>query len=242
MSRLRRCGGRQLGIGFHRNAADCYHVRMNFNPTPILQAANLHAQQMAAQAMLEGRLVAFPTDTVYGIGTAYDNIIGIARIFASKGRTGEKAIPILIATLEQLDALTERLPGGAVALANYFWPGALTLILARRSGVPQELAPGRTTIGVRMPAHELTRDLIAVTGRPLACSSANLSGASPALSAAQVAAYFPVGLDFILDGGTTAIGTPSTVVDFTTPARPRLLREGAISRAALATVLGASLA
>jgi L-threonylcarbamoyladenylate synthase len=223
-----------------RDAADCYHVHMSSNPTPILQAANTHAQQMAAQAMLDGGLVAFPTDTVYGIGTAYDSMSGIARIFEAKGRASEKAIPVLIASIDQLDMLAERLPGGAVALANYFWPGALTLILARRSGVPLELAPGRTTIGVRMPAHATTRELIAITGKPLACSSANLAGASPALSAAQVASYFPHGLEMILDGGAASIGTPSTIVDFTSPARPRLLREGAISRSALATVLGTS--
>jgi L-threonylcarbamoyladenylate synthase len=191
--------------------------------------------------MIEGGIVAFPTDTVYGIGTAFDNVKGIAKIFEAKGRSSEKAIPVLIATIEQLDLLSERLPGGALALANYFWPGALTMVVARRSTVPQELAPGRTTVGVRMPAHALTRDLITVAGRPVACSSANASGSAPALTAAEVAAYFPEGLDLILDGGVAAIGTPSTVVDFTIPDRPRLLREGAISRSALATVVGAAL-
>ncbi len=214
---------------------------MSSQPVPILQASNVLAQQMAAEAMLAGGLVAFPTDTVYGIGTVFDSIAGIARIFEAKGRSNEKAIPVLIGSIEQLDLLSERLPGGALALANYFWPGALTMVVARRDTVPQELAPGRTTIGVRMPAHAVTRELILLTGKPLACSSANVSGAQPALSAAQVAAHFPRGLELILDGGAAAIGTPSSVVDFTTPDRPRLLREGAISRAALATVLGASL-
>jgi L-threonylcarbamoyladenylate synthase len=197
---------------------------------------------MAAEAMLQGRLVAFPTDTVYGIGTAFDSVDGIARLFEAKGRSREKAIPVLIAGIEQLDLLCEHLPGGALALSNYFWPGALTMVLPRRPSVPQDLAPGLTTVGVRMPADALTRGLIASTGRPLACSSANLSGAAPALSAAQVAAYFPQGLDLILDGGAAAIGTPSSVVDFTMPDRPRLLREGAITRVALAKVLGAFLA
>ena len=192
-------------------------------------------------AMTEGRLVAFPTDTVYGIGTVFDSVVGVARIFEAKGRPSEKAVPVLIATIDQLDMLVESLPGGALALANYFWPGALTMVVARRPEVPRELAPDRATIGVRMPAHALTRDLIGLTGKPVACSSANTSGASPALSAAQVASYFPEGLDLILDGGTASIGTPSTVVDFTVPNRPRVLREGAISRTALATILGASL-
>ena len=137
--------------------ADCYHVPMSPHPPPILQASNWHARQMAAQAMLDGRLVAFPTDTVYGIGTAFDSVDGIARLFAAKGRSREKSIPVLIAGIEQLDLLSERLPGGALALANYFWPGALTMVLSRRPSVPQDLAPGLTTIGVRMPAHALTR-------------------------------------------------------------------------------------
>ena len=220
----------------------CYHVLMSPHATPILQASNVHARQMAVEAMLAGRLVAFPTDTVYGIGSVFDSVEGIARIFKAKGRSSDKAIPVLIASIDQLELLSERLPGGALALANYFWPGALTMVLQRRATVPSELAPGRATIGVRMPAHELANALIAIAGKPLACSSANVSGGTPALSAGQVAAHFPQGLDLILDGGDAAIGTPSSIVDFTMPDRPRLLREGAISRVALATVLGASLA
>jgi L-threonylcarbamoyladenylate synthase len=210
----------------------------NDRQPPILPVTASEARQKAARAMRAGGLVAFPTDTIYGVGAAYNSAEGVARIFALKGRSADKAIPILIASIEQLDLVTEQLPGVAAALATYFWPGALTMVLARRAGVLAEIAPGRETIGVRMPAHPLTLELIRETGLPLACSSANRAGEPPALSAQAVALQFPAGLDLILDGGPAAIGTPSTVIDFSLSDRPRVLREGAITRAALATVLG----
>jgi L-threonylcarbamoyladenylate synthase len=189
--------------------------------------------------MAQGGLAAFPTDTVYGIGTAYNSKLGIGRIYALKGRAMEKAIPILISSLGQLDQLAQRVPDAALALAERFWPGALTIVLVRNDSVLPEIAPDRDTVGIRMPGHPYTLELIAKTGAPVACSSANRSGQSPALTAAAVAGQCPEGLEIILDGGPSTIGKPSTVVDFTAGGAPRVLRDGAISRQALADVIGA---
>jgi L-threonylcarbamoyladenylate synthase len=209
---------------------------------PVLSASDPAALRRAAAALRNGRVGAFPTDTVYGIGAAIQSWEGIAQIYALKGRAIEKAIPILIADFEQLDLVATEVPPGASRLIRAFWPGALTVVLPRHARVPREIAPGKDTVGVRMPAHGAVRELVRLSGDPIACSSANISGLPAAESAAAVAEQFPQGLAFILDGGISTTGVPSTVVDFTGPAAPRILREGAIPRSQLDAVLGSRLA
>jgi len=201
-----------------------------------MACSDSEAHRFAAQSMQRGGVVAFPTDTVYGLGTAFDSTEGIARLYAVKGRLADKAIPVLIGALDQLELLAHELPEDAMALAARYWPGALTLVLQRRHTVLPELAPGRSSLGIRMTNHPVVQSLIALTGVPLACSSANRSGEPPARSAEGVASQFSEGLAAILDGGLSSGGVPSTVVDFTAQP-PRILREGAISRAALAAML-----
>jgi L-threonylcarbamoyladenylate synthase len=208
---------------------------------PILQTQDRNARALAAAALRRGGLVAFATDTVYGIGTASDSRNGIQRLYALKGRNPEKALPILIADQGQTADVAGELPDEAERLMRAFWPGALTLVVQRNEALLPELAPGLDTIGVRLPDRDDLRSLIRLVGSPIACSSANLSGMPAATSAIEVARQFPTGLDFILDGGASVDGQPSTVVDVSRAGHPRVLRDGAISRAKIAQVLGIAL-
>ncbi|HVA89856.1 MAG TPA: L-threonylcarbamoyladenylate synthase [Chloroflexota bacterium] len=191
-----------------------------------------------AHAMRAGGVTAFPTDTVYGLGTAAFHREGIARIFALKGREAEKALPVLLADATDLSRVVASVSSQALGVIAWFWPGPLTLVLPRRPDLPAEIAPGRATIGVRVPDHAQLRSLIRLVGLPLASSSANHSGSPPALNAQTALGYFTTGLSAVLDGGAVSGGVPSTVLNLTDPDRPTVLREGAVSRWALEDVLG----
>ncbi|MGH7748517.1 MAG: L-threonylcarbamoyladenylate synthase [Candidatus Dormibacteria bacterium] len=191
----------------------------------------------AAAAMRDGGVVAFPTDTVYGLGTAAFYREGIATLFTLKGRSAEKALPVLVADGPDLSRVVADVSSQALGVIAWFWPGPLTLVLPRHPDLPAEIAPGRATIGVRLPEHEQLRSLIRLVGSPLASSSANLSGSPPALDAQAALESFPTGLAAILDGGTVSGGVPSTVLDLSNPDRPTILREGGVSRWALEDVL-----
>ncbi len=195
------------------------------------------AVSMVAVAMRDGAVAAFPTDTVYGLGTSVFSRVGIARLYALKIRSAEKALPVLIADPGDISRVAASVSSQALNVIAWFWPGPLTLVLPRHPDIPSEVAPGRDGIGVRLPDHTLTRLLIRTVGAPLASSSANLSGSPPAGDAPPVLAAFPTGLAGVLDGGTAPGGVVSTVLDLTNPSRPTVLREGAISRFALEDVL-----
>jgi len=170
-------------------------------------------------------VIAFPTDTVYGIGCLAQDAVALDRIYEIKGREQSKAIPVLISNLEQLRMVATEWSPTAQKLIDQFWPGALTIILQRQPTLPANLTPN-LTIGVRMPNHAWLRDLITRTG-PLAVTSANLSGAPEAINAEEVRMQLGNKIDLIVDGGKCAGGVPSTVVDCTqTPVQ--ILREGAI--------------
>lgn len=170
----------------------------------------------AAEIVRAGGVVAFPTDTVYGLG-ATD--AGMARIYELKGRDPAKPLVLMAAAVEPLLERADVTPA-ALRLMSRFWPGPLTIVL--RSG--------DVTVGMRVPDHALARSLLASTG-PLWTTSANRSGEPDALTAAAAATALP-GLDAVLDGGRAPGGRPSTVVDLSGP-RPVLLREGAIAHADL---------
>jgi L-threonylcarbamoyladenylate synthase len=206
--------------------------------TPIV-AVNESTIALAAAQLRDGGLVAMATDTVYGIAAACDSRKAIGRLYALKGRSAEKALPVLIADREQLDGIARMMSPEAEVLIDAFWPGALTLVLERSGALLPELAPNLDTIGVRLPDHAGVCAVIRALGVPIACSSANPSGAPPATSSSAVRAYFPSGLDLLLDGGVAAISTPSTVVDVSQSGRARVLREGAITRERIAAILGA---
>jgi L-threonylcarbamoyladenylate synthase len=193
-------------------------------------------RQEAIEVLRTGGVVGLPTDTVYGIGVALDTPRGIERLFEAKARPPDKAIMLLLAEPEQATEVAVFGPAARV-LAAAGWPGALTLVLPQKPGVglPAILTAGTATIGVRVPDHPAPRALAAALG-PIPVTSANVSGRATAPSAAVVLAELGESLDLILDGGPARGERPSTVIDCTTD-RPRLLRDGAISAAALAAVL-----
>jgi L-threonylcarbamoyladenylate synthase len=181
---------------------------------------------LRAQAAIEaGDLVAFPTDTVYGLGAAINDPQAIDQLYVVKGRDTAKAIAVLIGNLDDLPQVARDMSRSALRLAERFWPGPLTLVFARQAGLPDNLSP-LPTIGVRMPDHPVALALLQHTG-PLAVTSANLSGRPSAGTAQQVYQQLGGQIPLILDGGRTPGGQPSTVVDCTTP-EPAILRPGPI--------------
>jgi len=181
---------------------------------------------LRAQAMLQGgELVAFPTDTVYGLGAAINDPQAIDQLYLVKGRDTAKAIAVLIGSLDDLPQVARNMNRNALRLAERFWPGPLTLVLARQAGLPDNLSP-LPTIGVRMPDHPVALALLQQTG-PLAVTSANLSGHPSTNTAQQVYQQLGGLIPLIIDGGQTPGGQPSTVVDCTNP-EPAILRAGPI--------------
>jgi L-threonylcarbamoyladenylate synthase len=198
---------------------------MNMDTT-ILAAEGPGSLEFAQQLLLEERLVAFPTDTVYGMGALAFNSGAIEQLYLVKGRDTAKAIAVLLGDISALGQVTASMGPLAVRLAERFWPGPLTLVVSRHPGLPDNLSP-LPTIGVRMPDHPVALELLNHTG-PLAVTSANLSGASNTTTAQQVFDQLHGRIPLILDGGQTPGGQPSTVVDCT-DAQPVILRQGPIT-------------
>lgn len=193
--------------------------------TLVLKADEPGAIERAAKMLGAHRLVAFPTDTVYGLGALAFNAKDVAALYRAKNRPPEKAIAILLADQSMVDQVAEHIPAAARRLMNKFWPGALTLILPKRAGIPDAVS-GSFGVGVRVPALDIARRLLILTG-PLAVTSANLSGRANPRSAAEVLAQLEGRIDAVLDGGE-AHSEPSTVVDCTsTP--PEIVRPGPIT-------------
>lgn len=181
--------------------------------------------EFAARLLRERKLVAFPTDTVYGLGTlAFDGVTAL-KLYIAKERPPEKAIPILIADRADLDLVALEIPPIAYRLIDRFWPGALTLVLPKQPRVPIEVS-ATETVAVRMPDLDLTRALIRLTG-PLAVTSANRSSGPNPRSAREVLDQLGGRIEAIVDGGVTPGGVPSTVLDCT-QSPPHVLRAGAL--------------
>ena len=194
--------------------------------TVMLAINDPKALSLAAEVLAAGELVAFPTDTVYGLGAmAFDNQ-AVSKISDVKGRSAEKAIPILIGDFDQLPLVSASASTQCEKLAKRFWPGPLTIVLPRHPSIPDAVTP-LPTVGVRIPNFAPTIDLLKLTG-PLAVSSANLSGKGSSSTARGVQAQLDGKVALILDGGVTPGGIPSTVVDCTL-GRPSILREGPIT-------------
>lgn len=174
-----------------------------------------------------GGLVAFPTDTVYGLGTTAWDAQAVARIFGAKQRPPEKAIPLLIADLDEAGELLADQPVGLAELAAHFWPGALTLVVPASPALPEIVTAGTGTVALRVPDHPVTLALLRRTG-PLAVSSANRSGWDSPVTAGEVLAQLDGRIDAVLDGGRCPGGLPSTVVDLT-QSPPQMLRSGPVS-------------
>jgi L-threonylcarbamoyladenylate synthase len=191
----------------------------------------------AAAALAAGGLVAFPTETVYGLGGDALSPAAVARIFAAKGRPAEDPLIVHLAAMAELPRVTAQLAPRAALLAERLWPGPLTLILPRGPAVPLAVTAGRETVAVRLPAHPVARALIAAAGTPIAAPSANRFGHTSPTSAAHVLADLDGRIDIVLDGGPTTIGVESTVLDLSGPV-PTLLRPGGVSLEALRDLLG----
>jgi len=181
----------------------------------------------AAELLKAGELVAFPTDTVYGIAAVAGQPGAVTRLYVAKGRPAEKAIPILIADVNDLTAVVTEIADSVARLIAHFWPGGLTLILPKSSAVPPEVSP-TPNLAVRLPAMPLARQVIRAAGTPLAVTSANRSGQPSPRTAGEVMTQLGGRIAAILDGGTCPGGVPSTILDCTTNP-PRVLRAGAVS-------------
>jgi L-threonylcarbamoyladenylate synthase len=192
----------------------------------------------AATLLRAGRLVAFPTETVYGLGADALNAAAVQRIFAAKGRPSFNPLIAHVADADGARALTTAWPDTAARLAEAFWPGPLTLVLPKGAHVPDVVTAGLPAVGVRVPAHPVALALLRAAAVPIAAPSANrFTELSPTL-ASHVARTLGDRVDLILDGGATTVGIESTVLDLTGDA-PTLLRPGTISSEQLAEVLGA---
>lgn len=193
---------------------------------------------VAAEIIRSGGLVAFPTETVYGLGANALDEAAVARIFSAKGRPANDPIIAHIADLEHLNQLARVIPPEALELARGFWPGPLTLVLPRLASVPANLSAGRDTVAVRMPAHPVALALIRAAGTPIAAPSANRFSRPSPTSAAHVLDDLSGKVHLVLDSGPTMIGVESSVVDLTSDP-PALLRPGGVSIEALHALLPA---
>jgi len=194
--------------------------------TQVIQAASSNALSLALEILKSGGLVAFPTDTVYGVGALAFDGKAIESIYVAKDRPIEKAIPILIADMEDMEKVGMDIPQTAYKLAARFWPGPLTCVIPKQPTLPEAVS-ATSTVGVRVPDHEVARTLLRAAG-PMAVTSANISGAQSPSTAEEVYAQLNGQIPLIIDGGTTPGGVPSTVVDCST-SELKILREGPIS-------------
>ena len=185
----------------------------------------------------QGGIVAFPTDTVYGLGACASNKQAVERVYRVKERPQNMALPLLLARTSQISEVAEPVPQIAWLLANKFLPGALTLVLHKSNSVPDIITAGGITVAIRIPAHPIPVALAEGLGAPIVGTSANLSGKPSALTAEEVYSQFGDKIDLVIDGGRCTGGKESTIVDVTKET-PVVLREGAISRKELKQVCG----
>ena len=198
-------------------------------------ADSAEARERAARAVASGGVIAFRTDTFYGLGADPFDASAVAAVNELKGREG-KPILVLVSDAAEASRLIARTSRAFDALAARHWPGALTLVAEARAGLPELLTAGTGTIGVRLPADEHARSVVRASGGALTATSANPAGLPAARNAAEAARYFPRGLALVVDGGPSLTELPSTVLDVTGE-RPRLVREGVVTRRELEETL-----
>lgn len=192
----------------------------------------------AARAIREGGVVAFPTETVYGLGADAFNPEAVARIFELKGRPRFDPLIVHVASVKEADRVLAEIPDSARDLMRRFWPGPLTLVLPKRGTLPDLVTAGLPNAAVRMPSHPLARQLLDEAGTPIAAPSANRFGRTSPTTADHVRKQFPTGLDVLVDGGPCPVGVESTILGFDPDGAPRLLRPGGLPLEELEAVLG----
>ena len=181
----------------------------------------------AARVLREGKLVAFPTETFYGLGARALDPAAVERVFQAKGRPADKPLLVLVDSLAMVSLVAREVPARARRLMSRYWPGPLTLVLPACDDLPVALTAGTGTIGVRLSGHPVPRALVGAVGTPVTAPSANLHDGAPPRAAAEVLHALGASVDLVLDGGLTAGGPPSTVLDVTR-VPPVVVRPGAV--------------
>ena len=205
---------------------------MSTSPRQIAQASEI---------LRAGGVVAFPTETVYGLGADASSAAALAKIYALKGRPADHPVIVHLAAAHQIERWARDVPAAAQRLAACFWPGPLTLILRRGDQVLDAVTGGQESVALRVPSHPIAQALLSAFGGGIAAPSANRFGRVSATTAAHVREEFGAQVDLILDGGACAVGIESTIVDVSGE-RPTLLRPGGIALHTLETAMGISLA
>lgn len=186
--------------------------------------------QQAAELIQRGEIVAFPTETVYGLGADASNEMAVEKVFEAKGRPADRPLSVLVNNKNALKEYAENVPIEAKKLVETFWPGALTIILQKKNYFAPSVTMGKETIGLRMPDHPVALRLIELSQRPLATPSANSSGRPSPTTAGHVFDDLEGKVAAIIDGGPTSFGIESTIIDLTNPDEPVILRTGEISK------------
>ena len=232
-----------MGDSFGRSAVAEQRVAVEKGTDVETKLIRMDEQHIDAALMREagnvikaGGLVAFPTETVYGLGGDALNPHSSEKIYSAKGRPSDNPLIVHIANMKDLDAIVREVPESAVKLAERFWPGPLTMILYKSKLVPYETTGGLDTVAVRMPVHRVAQELIRAAGGYVAAPSANLSGRPSPTVAKYVIEDMDGRIDMIIDGGDVEIGLESTIVDLTAE-KPTILRPGYITRQMLEDVL-----
>ncbi len=207
------------------------------NMVRILKAEAEGSLAEAIAVLKGGGLIAYPSDTVYGLGAAASDERAVARAFAVKGRLSEKALSLLLADVEDMAPLCAEVPPTAELLVERFWPGPLTLVLRRSPAFESAALGSGDNVALRVPDHLFLRRLIRALGEPITGTSANRSGRPSCRTAREVQRQLGGAVDLIIDGGPSRVGRESTVIDITQDT-PKLLREGAISRREVEEVVG----
>lgn len=195
--------------------------------TKILPATSRKSIRAACNLLREGEVVAFPTDTVYGLGANAFERFAVRQVFALKQRPRHKGLPIFIYQIDDLNLVAQNVPNYAWSFLQQFWPGALTVVLPKNRALPDDVTGGQETVAVRIPDHPVCLDLVINLGRPLVATSANLAGQETPATAEGVAQQLGDELPLVLDGGPSSGTQSSTLIDLSvTP--PRLLRSGPV--------------
>lgn len=205
--------------------------------TKLLGAEDPKTPIIAAEIIKNGGLVAIPTETVYGLGADGLNEEAVKKIFIAKGRPQDNPLILHIAGPEDLEKFCHSVPEQAYLLAERFWPGPLTMVLPAKPCVPKRTTGGLSTVAIRCPKTEITREIIRLSGVPIAAPSANLSGKPSTTTARHVMQDHEGRIDAVVDGGPCSVGVESTIVDLTEE-RPRLLRPGGVTPEQLLETLG----
>ncbi len=185
------------------------------NITRVTKANRQAIVKKAVALLKQGKVIVFPTETVYGIGADALNKKAAAKIFRLKKRPKNQPLQILISDISDVKKFASRVPQKAVRLMKQSWPGPLTAVIKKNGRIPNIVTGGLKTVGLRMPDHPLALEIIKALGRPLAASSANISGASPPKTAKEAARHFKSGVALVIDGGRCRIGKASKVLDLT---------------------------